>query len=109
MLIPDDLWCLISDNHDLGGLLCPNCICKRLVALPQVTGVKARPLYGDEDHRMQDWQIIEQWGRRVDRLEREKQLLHDELNALKSQSDGPDKPPPIPAGPKPIIKDETSF
>lgn len=31
MIVPDDQWKLISPSGDLGGLLCPNCICKLLI------------------------------------------------------------------------------
>lgn len=30
LLIPDDVWLAISPSGTFGGLLCPNCICKRL-------------------------------------------------------------------------------
>lgn len=33
MNIQDDLWVKISPKRSLGGLLCPDCICKRLVEL----------------------------------------------------------------------------
>lgn len=39
MVIQDHLWKLISPTNDEGGLLCPNCICKRLMNLG-LTAVK---------------------------------------------------------------------
>lgn len=30
LIIPNDVWCLISPTGDEGGLLCPSCICARL-------------------------------------------------------------------------------
>lgn len=42
MLIQDDLWELINPTeHQGGGLLCPNCICARLIKLPGMTCVRA--------------------------------------------------------------------
>lgn len=39
MVIQNHLWTLISPTNDEGGLLCPNCICKRLMKLG-LTAVK---------------------------------------------------------------------
>ena len=39
LVIQNNLWKLISPTHDEGGILCPNCICKRLMNLG-LTSVK---------------------------------------------------------------------
>lgn len=33
LIVPDDVWLMISPRGDFGGLLCPSCICKRAAVL----------------------------------------------------------------------------
>lgn len=54
LIVPDDVWLMISPTGDFGGVLCPSCICKRLYDAGFRHGVEGRfmsgPLCNHYDH-----------------------------------------------------------